>query len=61
MTKDDLYSLDTVVYNQISEERKVKEKELKAYFSGMEKGADMMLKAVKNFIENEQQNGGASQ
>jgi hypothetical protein len=61
MTKDDLYSLDTVVYNQISEERKAKENELKAYFSGMEKGADMMLKAVKNFIENEQQNGGAPQ
>ena len=59
MDKQDLYSLDEKIYKQIQEDRKKKEAENKAYFDGMEKGADMMMKAVKNFLNNEQREGGA--
>ena len=58
MDIQDLYSLDEVLYRQIQEERKKKEAENKAYFAGMEKGAEMMMKAVRDYLTNEQQNGG---
>ena len=58
MDKQDLYSLDEALFRQIQGERKKKEAENKAYFDGMEKGAEMMLKAVRDYLTNEQQNGG---
>lgn len=54
-----LYELDTIVYQQIQEDRKRKELENAAYFEGMEKGADLMMKAVRNYLIDESKKGGA--
>ena len=59
MNNQDLYALDETVYKQIQEDRKKKELETKAFFDGMEKGADMMRKAVRDFLANEVQKEGA--
>ena len=50
MDKQALYSLDSEVYKQIQILRKQKEEENKAYFDGMEQGADMMVKVIKEYI-----------
>ncbi len=54
MDKQDLYRLDEVTYKRIQEEKRKAEVETKAYFDGMEKGADMMMKAVRDFLSTEQ-------
>lgn len=54
MDKQDLYSLDEVVYKQIQQIKRDRENETKAYIDGMEKGADMMMKAVRDFITKEE-------
>ena len=53
MDKQDLYALDEAIYKQIQIDRKNKEIENKAYFDGMEKGAEMMIKAVRDYLTNE--------
>lgn len=53
MDNNDLYWLDEVVYKQIQADRRKKEAENKAYFDGMEKGAEMMMKAVKEHLSKE--------
>lgn len=58
MDRNDLCWLDEVVYKQIQEDRRKKEAENKAYFDGMEKGAEMMFKAVKEHLKKEEQKGG---
>ena len=58
MDKRDLYDLEEVVYKQIQAEKRIKEAELKAYFDGMEKGAEMMMKSVRDFLTKEQMKGG---
>lgn len=50
MDKQDLYALDETVYKQIQKDRREKEAENKAYFDGMEKGAEMMMKFVREFL-----------
>lgn len=55
-----LYELDTIVHQQIQEDKKRKELENLAYFEGMEKGADLMMKAVRNYLIDESKKGGES-
>jgi len=55
MDKQELYKLDEILYKQIQEDRKKKEAENKAYFDGVEKGADMMMKAVRDFLTKEEE------
>jgi hypothetical protein len=58
MNKQALYALDEAIYKQIQIDRKNKETENKAYFDGMEKGAEMMMKAVRIYLTNEGEKGG---
>ena len=58
MDKQDLYALDKAIYKQIQIDRKNKEIENKAYFDGMEKGAEMMMKAVRDYPTNERKKNG---
>lgn len=53
-----LRELDALVYQQIQADKKRKELENRAYFEGMEKGADMMMHAVMNRLLEERQKGG---
>lgn len=55
MDKKDLYALDSALYKQIRADREKKEAETKAYFDGVEKGVDLMVKAVRDFMNNEAQ------
>lgn len=57
MDKQDLYALDEAIYKQMQIDRKNKEIESKAYFDGMEKGAEMMMKAVRDYLTNEDKKG----
>ena len=59
MDKNVLYMIDEIIYKTIQEEKKKKETEVKAYFEGMEKGAEMMTNAVRNYLNTEQQKEGA--
>ena len=61
MDLNDLYSLDKTVWDLIQETKKKKETETKAFFDGMEKGADLMMKAVKTHLEKEAEKGGVSE
>lgn len=61
MDKQDLYALDEAIYKQIQIDRRNKEIENKAYFDGMEKGAEMMMKAVRDYLTNEAKKGGAQE
>ena len=54
MDNNDLAWLDEIIYKQIQVERRNKEAENKLYFDGMEKGAEMMFKAVKEHLNKEQ-------
>ena len=56
MDKQDLYKLDEILYKQIQEQRKNKEAENKAFFDGMEKGAEVMMKKVRDFLTAEEEN-----
>lgn len=58
MEKSDLYSLNESIFKRIQEDRKKKEAETKAYFDGMEKGADMMTDAVRDYLAKEAFKGG---
>ena len=53
MNAQDLYDLDKTIYEKIQADRKKKEAETKAFFDGMEEGAEMMRKAVRDFLANE--------
>jgi hypothetical protein len=55
MDKQDLYKLDEILYKDIQEQRKKKEAENKAFFDGMEKGAEMMMKRVRDFLTAEEE------
>lgn len=61
MNKQDLYSLDEIVYKKIQEDRKKKEAENKSYFDGMEKGAELLMKAVRDYLTKEAESGGVQQ
>ena len=61
MDKQDLYALDDAIYKQIQIDRKNKEIENKAYFDGMEKGAEMMMKAVRDYLTNERKKNGETE
>ena len=54
MDKQDLYKLDDIIYQQIQDQKKQKETENKAYFEGMEKGAELMMKKVRDFLNEEE-------
>ena len=54
MDKQDLYKLDDIIYQQIQDQKKQKEMENKAYFEGMEKGAELMMKKVRDFLNEEE-------
>ena len=54
MDNNDLSWLDEGIYKQIQVERRNKEAENKAYFDGMEKGAEMMFRAVREHLKKEQ-------
>ena len=54
MDKQELYKLDEILYKQIQEDRKKKEAENKAYFDGVEKGAELMMKKVRDFLSEEE-------
>ena len=56
MDKQDLYKLDDIIYQQIQDQKKQKEMENKAYFEGMEKGAELMMKRVRDFLNEEEIN-----
>lgn len=55
MDKQELYTLDEMLYKQIQEDRKKKEAENKAYFDGVEKGAELMMKMVRDFLTKEEE------
>ena len=55
-----LRELDALVYQQIQADKKRKELENIAYFEGMQKGADMMMRAVRNYLIDERRKGGES-
>lgn len=57
MDKQDLYTLDEAVYKQIQAEKRKKEAENNAYFDGMEKGAEMMMKSVRDFLHKQEMLG----
>lgn len=61
MDKKDLYAIDEMLFKQIQEDRKKKEAETKAYYDGVEKGVDLMVKAVREFMDNESEKGGAEE
>lgn len=61
MDTQKLYEIDSIIYQQIQEDRKRKELENIAYFEGMEKGADMMMKAVRNYLIDEKKRGGGGE
>ena len=52
-----LHELDSIVYQQIQAEKKQKELEHIVYYEGMEKGADMMMRAVRNYLLDEKKGG----
>ena len=54
MDNNDLSWIDEAIYKQIQVERRNKEAENKAYFDGMEKGAEMMFRAVREHLKKEQ-------
>lgn len=54
MNKQDLYKLDEILYLQIQDQKKQKEAENKAFFEGMEKGAELMMKKVRDFLNEEE-------
>ena len=58
MNTQNLQELDMIVYQQIEADKKRKELENIAYFEGMQKGADMMMRAVRNYLMDEKQRGG---
>lgn len=58
MEKKELYSISEKLYKKIQEDRKKKESETKAYFDGMEKGADMMTNAIRDYLNIEALKGG---
>lgn len=53
MDKQDLFKLGEILYKQIQEQRKQKEAENKAFFDGVEKGAEVMMKKVRDFLAEE--------
>lgn len=54
MNRNDLYQIDEAVYRRIQEEKQKKEAATKAYFEGMEQGAEMMRKAVNEYLMREE-------
>lgn len=52
-----LHELDALVYQQIQVDKKQKELEHIAYYEGMQKGADMMMRAVRNYLLDEKKGG----
>lgn len=54
MKKSELYAIDTIVFKQIQEDKKKTEATNKAYFEGMEKGADLFCKAIRDFLNKEE-------
>lgn len=61
MDKQDLYAIDETVFKKIQEDRKKKEAENKTYFDGMEKGVELMMKAVRDYLNKEAENIGAQE
>lgn len=57
MNKQDLYALDEIVYKRIQEERRKETIRVNAYFDGMEVGADMMMKCVRDYLTEEAASG----
>jgi hypothetical protein len=55
MTVNELYDLETKAWEEIQEIKRVRELETKAFIDGMEKGADLMMKKVKGFLNNKAQ------
>ena len=58
MKKSELYDIDKIIFEQIEDEKKKTEATNKAYFEGMEKGADLFCKAVRDFLNKEAEKGG---
>lgn len=52
--RSELYAIDKIVYEQIQEDKKKTEATNKAYFEGMEKGADLFCKAIRDFLNKEE-------
>ena len=59
MNTQDLNKLDVIICNKIMADRDKKEAEIKAFFNGMAEGAEMMRKAVRDFLINEEDKEGA--
>jgi len=55
MTVNELYELDKCIWEEIQEIKRRREDETKAFIEGMEKGAELMLKKVKGFLNREAQ------
>lgn len=60
MNNQNLLTIDEIIYKQIQENRKKKEAETKAFFDGMVEGAEMMRRAVRDFLANEEEKEGAN-
>lgn len=54
MTEEELKQLDMQVYDEISRIQQQKENEVKAYVDGMRRGLDMTIKAIKNYLKNDE-------
>lgn len=54
MKRSELYAIDTIVFKQIQEDKKKTEATNKAYFEGMEKGAELFCKAIRDFLNKEE-------
>lgn len=50
-----LYEIDTEVYKQIQDIKKKRELENKAFIEGMEQGAELMVKAIREELRSEQE------
>lgn len=51
-----LYELDSEVYKQIQGIKNDREKETKAFIEGMEKGADLLCKAIREELKRSDNN-----
>ena len=54
MTITQLYEVDKNVWHEIQEIKRKREEETKAFIDGMEKGADLMLKRVKEYLKKDE-------
>lgn len=51
-----LYDIESEVFNRIQGIKKEREQEIKAFIDGMEKGSDLMFKAIRKELKRSDEN-----